>query len=96
MKPAMAFTRASLRLLPQEYEFFLEAIHNDPRLPADYGRWIKRTLEQDACNVSNDEVIQEVLVHYSEFADYCAAAGQQPCYDMLLALIVARASGLTH
>ena len=90
----MALTRASVRLLPQEYESFLGAIKNDPRLPAHYGEWIKRTLEQDACFVSYDEVIREVVVHYAEFADYCAAAGQEPCYDLLQALTVAKASGL--
>ncbi len=90
----MAFSRVSLRLLPQEYDSFLEVIKNDPRLPTDYDEWIRRIREQDAHHIANAEVIKEVVVNYKEFAKYCVAAGMEPCYDMLMALTMTKGSGV--
>jgi hypothetical protein len=88
-------SRPSVRILPDEYASFLAAIKNDARLPATYEDWIKRIRDQDAHNVArNGEVIKEVVINFEEFAAYCEARGQQPCYDVLMALVIAKAAGI--
>ena len=89
----MPFTRASVRILPQEFDSFVDVIRNDPRLPAKYEDWIERIRQQDAFHVANGEVVSEVVVTYEEFVQYCRYAAMEPCYDMLMALTVAKAAG---
>ncbi len=87
---AMSLTRFSLRLLPDEYDNFLAVIRDDPRLPSSYDRWLKQSRHQDGENIRNGEVINEVVATYKEFAAYCEEAGTQPCYDMLLGLMMTK------
>jgi hypothetical protein len=90
----MAFSRPSARIPPDEYASFLAVIKNDPRLPATYEAWIKRTRDLDAHNVANGEEIKEVVIDYKGFAAFCAARGQEPCYDVLMAMVIAKAAGI--
>jgi hypothetical protein len=87
----MARTRASIRILPQEYDSFVKAIRNDERLPGAYDDWVKCSAQEDAQCIANGEVIKEVVVRYEEFAEYCRSTGQQPNYFVLMALAVSTA-----
>lgn len=84
-------TRASVRILPQEYDSFLKAVPNDEHLPGTYDDWIKRSAEDDAHCIANGEVIKEVVVRYEEFARHCRSTGQQPSYYVLMAFAVSKA-----
>jgi hypothetical protein len=67
----MARSRVSLRFIPDEYDSFVRAIPNDPRLPATYDECRKRCLEEDAKTVANGEIVKEVVIHYDHFVKYC-------------------------
>lgn len=87
----MASTRASIRILPQEYASFVKAIPGNEHLPGSYDDWIKRSAREDAHCIANGEIIKEVIVQYDEFAKYCRSTGQQPTYFVLMALAVSKA-----
>jgi hypothetical protein len=87
----MARTRASIRILPQEYDSFVKAIPNDEHLRSSYDDWNKRRSQDDAHCIANGEVIKEVIVQYEEFAKYCRSTAQQPNYFVLMAFAVSKA-----
>jgi len=87
----MAGTRASIRILPQEYDAFVKAIPGNEHLPGAYDDWIKRIKREDAHCIANGEMVKEVIVQYEEFAKYCLSTGQQPTYFVLMALAVSKA-----
>lgn len=87
----MVRTRASIRILPQEYDSFVKAIPDDEHLPGSYDEWIKRSSQDDAHCIANREAIKEVIVQYEEFARYCRCTRQQPNYFVLMAHAVSKA-----
>jgi hypothetical protein len=88
----VARSRVSLRFIPDEYDSFVRAIPNDPRLPATYDECRKRCLEEDAKTVANGEIVKKVVIHYDHFVKYCRDTGQQLSYELILAHAVAKAS----
>ena len=87
----MIRTRASVRILREEYDSFVGAVPNDEHLRGSYDDWIKRSAEDDAHFIANGEVIREVIVGYEEFARYCRSTAQQPSYFVLMAFAVSKA-----
>lgn len=87
----MTSTRASIRILPQEYDSFVKAMPGSEHLPASYDDWIKRSAEEDAHCIANGEGVKEVIVQFDEFASYCRSTGQQPSYFVLMAFAVSKA-----
>jgi hypothetical protein len=87
----MPITRATLRILPEEYESFVRAIPNNPRLPASYYDWLKLQKLEDANYIAQGDVLKEVFVHFQQFTDYCIATEQEPNHFVLDELMFAKA-----
>lgn len=88
----MSRTRIAVLILPHEYDALRSLASDDARFPTDYSTWHKRTSEENSTCMARDEKLIEVVVHPSEFTDYCRSTGQQPSYVMLEALAVKKAA----
>jgi len=82
-------TKIAIRIVRGEYDAFVRAVPNEPRLPPSYDEFLKRGLEEDAKAIAQGHVLHEVTLHYKTFADYATNTGQQLSYTMMMAAAVA-------
>ncbi len=76
-------------MIPEdEYEIFLAIIKGGAALPETYDRWLESTTEQNARAVSQGNIVNEVVVHVKDFADYCRSSGQVPTLALLNAFAI--------
>ena len=87
----MPKTHIAISILPEEYEAFVRFVPNDERFPDTYDDWVKRTSEENAKCKSRGDILNEVVIHPEEFAEYCRATRQEPSYVILEAVAVRKA-----
>lgn len=90
----MGKTRISIRILPEEYDAFLRLASGDERFPKTYDEWVDRRAQENARCVARGDILNEVVIHHEEFAEYCRATGQKPSYVMLEAVAVRKSRKL--
>ena len=84
----MGKTRISIHILPEEYDSFLRLALGDERFPQTYDEWIERRAQENAQCVARSDTLNEIVIHQTEFTEYCRATGQKPSYVMLEAMAV--------
>lgn len=86
----MARTRASIRIVPREFDSLEKAIPNDEHVCGSCDEWIERSSRAGRF-IAEGDVIKELVVQHAEFAECCRPTGQQADYFVLMALAVSKA-----
>jgi hypothetical protein len=88
----MARSRVLIQFVPEEYNSFVRAIPNEPRLPPTYDKWLERCAQLETDCLANGIALKPAVVHYQTFANYSRDTGLQLCYELIEALAVAKAA----
>ena len=83
----------SPRISREEYDAFLVLLKGDLEFPTTYEGWLERTTQKDAERVAHGYIIEEVVIHPKEFAEYCLGCGQDVSFTMIYAFAVFRGYG---
>ena len=62
--------------------------------PKPYDEWVERRAQENAQCVAHGDILNEVVIHHEEFAEYCRATAQKPSYVMLEAVTVKKSRQL--
>lgn len=77
-------------VIPQEeYDRFFLLLKYDPEFPITYDRWVEKSTKDLRRRRKQGEV-RELTIHHQEFAAWCEARGDTPCFALLEAFAVAK------